>query len=84
MSLRLRFTCLYRWITLCIPGDEELRFLRILWRCVSWLEKTKSDNITAPPPAPLMHAKYMHELYSLLMHIPIYYDVISCYNHELQ
>jgi hypothetical protein len=28
-----------------------------------------------------MHAKYMHELCSLLMHIPIYYNVISCYNH---
>jgi hypothetical protein len=28
----------------------------------------------------LMHAKYMHELCSLLMH----YNVISCYNHALQ
>jgi hypothetical protein len=32
----------------------------------------------------LMHAKYMHELCSLLMHIPIYYNNISCYNHDLQ
>jgi hypothetical protein len=31
----------------------------------------------------LMHAKYMHELCSLLMHIPTYYNVISCYNHVL-
>jgi hypothetical protein len=30
-----------------------------------------------------MHVKYMHELCSLLMHIPIYYNVISCYNHDL-
>jgi hypothetical protein len=32
----------------------------------------------------VMHAKYMHELCSLLMHIPTYYNVISCYNHDLQ
>jgi hypothetical protein len=32
----------------------------------------------------LMHVKYMHELCSLLMHIPTYYNVISCYNHDLQ
>jgi hypothetical protein len=31
----------------------------------------------------LMHAKFMHELYSLLMHIPIYLDVMRCYNHVL-
>jgi hypothetical protein len=31
----------------------------------------------------LMHAKYMHALCSLLMHIPTYYNVISCYNHVL-
>jgi hypothetical protein len=31
-----------------------------------------------------MHAKYMHELCSLLIHIPTYYNVISCYNHQLQ
>jgi hypothetical protein len=31
----------------------------------------------------LMHAKYMHDLYSLLMHIPTYYNAISCYNHVL-
>jgi hypothetical protein len=31
----------------------------------------------------LMHAKYMHKLCSLLMHIPIYYNAISCYNHVL-
>jgi hypothetical protein len=31
----------------------------------------------------LMHAKYMHELCSLLMHIPTYYNVISSYNHVL-
>jgi hypothetical protein len=30
-----------------------------------------------------MHAKYAHELCSLLMHIPTYYNVISCYNHDL-
>jgi hypothetical protein len=30
-----------------------------------------------------MHAKYMHELCSLLMHIPTYYNVISCYNNVL-
>jgi hypothetical protein len=32
---------------------------------------------------PLMHAKYMHKLCSLLMHIPTYYNVISYYNHVL-
>jgi hypothetical protein len=32
----------------------------------------------------MMHAKYMHELCSLLMHIPTYYNAISCYNHDLQ
>jgi nicotinamide riboside transporter PnuC len=32
----------------------------------------------------LMHAKYMRELYSLLMHIPTYYNVIRFYNHDLQ
>jgi hypothetical protein len=31
----------------------------------------------------LMHTKYMHELCSLLIHIPTYQDVISCYNHIL-
>jgi hypothetical protein len=31
-----------------------------------------------------MYAKYMHELCSLLMYIPTYYNVISCYNHDLQ
>jgi hypothetical protein len=31
----------------------------------------------------LMHAKYMHDLCSLLMHIPTYYNVISSYNHVL-
>jgi hypothetical protein len=31
----------------------------------------------------LMHPKYMHELCNLLMHIPTYYNVISCYNHVL-
>jgi hypothetical protein len=31
-----------------------------------------------------MHAKYMHKLCSLLMHIPTYYNVISRYNHDLQ
>jgi hypothetical protein len=31
----------------------------------------------------MMHAKYMHELCSLLMHIPTYYNVINCYNHVL-
>jgi hypothetical protein len=31
----------------------------------------------------VMHAKYMHELCSLLMHIPTNYNVISCYNHVL-
>jgi hypothetical protein len=30
-----------------------------------------------------MHAKYMHDLCSLLMHITTYYNVISCYNHVL-
>jgi hypothetical protein len=30
-----------------------------------------------------MHAKYMHDIFSLLMHIPTYYNVISCYNHVL-
>jgi hypothetical protein len=30
-----------------------------------------------------MHAKYMHDLYNLLMHIPTYYNVINCYNHVL-
>jgi hypothetical protein len=30
-----------------------------------------------------MHAKYMHELCSLLMHNPTYYYIISCYNHVL-
>jgi hypothetical protein len=32
----------------------------------------------------LMHAKYMHELCSLLMHIPRYHNFISYYNHDLQ
>jgi hypothetical protein len=32
----------------------------------------------------LMHAKYMHDLCSLLMHISTYYNVISCYNHVLE
>jgi hypothetical protein len=32
----------------------------------------------------LMHAKYTHERCSLLMHIPTYYNIISCYNHDLQ
>jgi hypothetical protein len=31
----------------------------------------------------VMHAKYMHDLCSLLMHIPTYYNIISCYNHVL-
>jgi hypothetical protein len=30
-----------------------------------------------------MHAKYIHDLCSLLMHIPTYYNVISCYNYVL-
>jgi hypothetical protein len=30
----------------------------------------------------LMHAKYMHDLYCLLMHIPTYYNVNRCYNHD--
>jgi hypothetical protein len=29
----------------------------------------------------LMHAKFMHELCSLLMYIPTYFDVMRCYNH---
>jgi hypothetical protein len=32
----------------------------------------------------LVHAKYMHEFCSLLMHILTYYNVISCYNHDLK
>jgi hypothetical protein len=32
----------------------------------------------------LMYAKYMHKLYSLLMYIHTYYNVISYYNHVLQ
>jgi hypothetical protein len=28
-------------------------------------------------------SKYMYELCSLLMHIPTYYNIISCYNHVL-
>jgi hypothetical protein len=32
----------------------------------------------------LMHAKYMHELCSLLMYITTYYNVISYYNYDLQ
>jgi hypothetical protein len=31
----------------------------------------------------MMHAVYMHELCSLLMHIPTYYNVVSSYNHVL-
>jgi hypothetical protein len=31
----------------------------------------------------LMHAKYLHEISNLLMHIPTYYNIISCYNHDL-
>jgi hypothetical protein len=31
----------------------------------------------------LMHAKFLHELCNLLMHIPTYYNVISCYNRVL-
>jgi hypothetical protein len=30
----------------------------------------------------LMHAKFMHVLCSLLMHIPTYLDVMRCYNHD--
>jgi hypothetical protein len=30
-----------------------------------------------------MHAKFMHQLCSLLMHIIIYLDVMRCYNHVL-
>jgi hypothetical protein len=30
-----------------------------------------------------MNAKFMHELCSSLMHIPIYLDVMRCYNHVL-
>jgi hypothetical protein len=33
------------------------------------------------PDRRLMHAKFMHELCSLLTHIPIYLDVMRCYNH---
>jgi hypothetical protein len=32
---------------------------------------------------PMMHAKFMHELCSLLMHIPTYLDVMRYYNHVL-
>jgi hypothetical protein len=32
---------------------------------------------------PVMHAKFMHELYSLLLHIPTYLVVMRCYNHVL-
>jgi hypothetical protein len=31
----------------------------------------------------LMHGKFMHELCSLLMHIPTYLDIMRCYNHVL-
>jgi hypothetical protein len=31
----------------------------------------------------LMHAKFMHELCSLLIYIPTYLDVMRCYNHVL-
>jgi hypothetical protein len=31
----------------------------------------------------LMHAKYVYDLCSLLMHIPTYYNIIGCYNHVL-
>jgi hypothetical protein len=31
----------------------------------------------------LMHAKYMHDLCSLLMYIPTYCNIIRCYNHIL-
>jgi hypothetical protein len=31
----------------------------------------------------MMHAKFMHELCSLLMQFPIYLDVMRCYNHVL-
>jgi hypothetical protein len=30
---------------------------------------------------PVMHAKFMHEFCSLLMHIPTYLNVMRCYNH---
>jgi hypothetical protein len=29
----------------------------------------------------VMHAKFMHDLCSLFMHIPTYLDVMGCYNH---
>jgi hypothetical protein len=31
----------------------------------------------------LMYLKFMHELYSLLLHIPTYLHVMRCYNHGL-
>jgi hypothetical protein len=30
-----------------------------------------------------MQTKFMHKLYSLLLHIPIYLDVMRCFNHDL-
>jgi hypothetical protein len=33
--------------------------------------------------AVVMHVKYMHEHCSVLMYIPTYYNVISCYIHDL-
>jgi hypothetical protein len=31
----------------------------------------------------VMHAKFMHELCSLLLHIPAYLHVMRCYNHGM-
>jgi hypothetical protein len=32
---------------------------------------------------PMMHAKYMHKLCSLLMHIPTYYNIIIIFYNDL-
>jgi hypothetical protein len=48
-----------------------------------WHGTTAEVNAGPVESEVVMHAKYMHELCSLLMHIPIYYNVISFYNHVL-
>jgi hypothetical protein len=45
---------------------------------VHYLDESLLDNHSFR----VMHAKFMHELCSLLMHIPTYLDVMRYYNHD--
>jgi hypothetical protein len=64
------------------------KFIALGTKCLEF--KVAADEAKGRQPDTLlipsnyvMHAKYMHDLCSLLMHIPIYYNVISFYNHVL-